>query len=241
MLKQEQLEELVVRSQTSRINVYREYCQHLFLSALYSQPKTAAVLFKGGTALRVAYQSPRYSEDLDFTLFSISNRELEDIILAVSDDLEKTNLNHKIEEAKETTGGYLANLAIKLYQEKLTISIQASRRKKNDRKPNVQLIRNDFIPPYTVLLLPEKELIEEKVQAALTRAKPRDLFDVYFLLRQGKIPVNLRSKLQPLIKIIEKNKLDFKPLANYLPASMTALANDFKNSLITEIGRFGYG
>src|SRR3989338_1798989 len=109
MLKQEQLEELVVRSQTSRINVYREYCQHLFLSALYSQPKTAAVLFKGGTALRVAYQSPRYSEDLDFTLFSISNRELEDIILAVSDDLEKTNLNHKIEEAKETTGGHLAN------------------------------------------------------------------------------------------------------------------------------------
>ena len=240
MLKEEQLQALVVKNQTSRVNVYREYCQHLFLSSLYSQPGAERVLFKGGTALRVAYQSPRYSEDLDFTLFSISNRELEDIILAVSDDLEKTNLNHKIEEAKATTGGYVANLAIKLYQERLTISIQASRRKKNGRKPNMQLIRNDFIPPYTVLLLPEEELIEEKVQAALTRAKPRDFFDIYFLLRGGKIPINLRQRLQPLVKTIEEGRLNFKPLVDYLPASMTALANDFKNTLMREIGRFGY-
>ena len=238
MLKREQLKELAIRNQTSKINVYREYCQHMFLSFLYSHDGTEKILFKGGTALRVVYQSPRYSEDLDFTLFSISNRELEDIILAVSGDLEKGNFDNKIAEAKETTGGYLAELTIKLYGEKLMVSIQASRRRKNNRKPNVQLVKNDFIPPYTALLLPETELIEEKIQAALARAKPRDFFDVYFLLRQGRVPINLRHKPQSLIKVVEKNKVDFRELLDLLPVSMTLLVNDFKNVFITEVDKF---
>lgn len=238
MLTKEQLQRLIIKSQTSKINIYREYCQHLFLSFLYGLRDTDQILFKGGTALRVAYQSPRYSEDLDFTLFNISDPELEDKILAISDSLEKTNLDNKIIEAKQTTGGYLAKLVVKLYQEEVTISIQASRRKKNHRQPNVQLINNDFIPPYTAVLLPENELIAEKIQAALTRSKPRDFFDVYFLLRQGKVPVNLRHQLRSLIKIVTENKVNFKQLSDYLPASMSLLVKDLSNIFIAEINKF---
>lgn len=238
MLTREQLQRLIVKNQTSKINIYREYSQHLFLSFLYSLRDTDQVLFKGGTALRVAYQSPRYSEDLDFTLFNISNPELENKILAVSDGLEKTNLDNKITEAKQTTGGYLAKLVVRLYGAEVTISVQASRRKKNHRQPNVQLINNDFIPPYTALLLPESELIAEKIQAALTRAKPRDFFDIYFLLRHGKVPVSLRHQLQSLIKTVAENKVNFKQLSDYLPASMNLLVKDFENIFITEISKF---
>jgi len=239
MLKKEELQRIITKAQTSPINVYREYCQHLVLSLLYTQKASEQVLFKGGTALRVAYQSPRFSEDLDFTLFNISNRKIEDLLLLVSEGLQQNNLSNQIVEAKKTTGGYLSKLIIDLYQEKVTILIQGSRRKKNHRKANVQLVRNEYIPQYTLLLLPELELITEKIQAALTRTKPRDLFDVYFLLRQGLVPVELRGKLKKLVEIVADNQVNFTGLANFLPASMAVLVKSFKDSFITEVNKFG--
>lgn len=40
--------------------------------AFYQEKEAEAILFKGGTALRLIYQSPRFSEDLDFSGFKIS-------------------------------------------------------------------------------------------------------------------------------------------------------------------------
>jgi len=238
MLKKEELQRIITKSQTSPINIYREYCQHLFLSILYTRKGSEQVLFKGGTALKIAYKSPRFSEDLDFTLFNITSRKIEDLLLLVSEGLTQHNLKNQIVEAKQTSGGYLSNFVFYLYQEKVIISIQGSRRKKNNRKANIQLISNDYIPQYTLLLLPEEELVEEKVQAALTRAKPRDFFDVYFLLRQGLIPVGLRNNLASLAETVNENKVDFAGLVDFLPASMTALAKSFKDSFVSEVNKF---
>lgn len=47
--------------------MWREYFQHLFLSYFYRQEQTDKMYFKGGTALRFLYKSPRFSEDLDFS------------------------------------------------------------------------------------------------------------------------------------------------------------------------------
>src|SRR5581483_4538838 len=46
----------------------RDYIQHLFLYLLYTAPRREKVgfHFKGGTAIRIVYGSPRFSEDLDF-------------------------------------------------------------------------------------------------------------------------------------------------------------------------------
>src|SRR3989338_1779982 len=67
MLSLESLREFTKKYQTKETNVLREYVQHLFLSSLYRFPGSERLLFKGGTALRIIYQSPRFSEDLDFT------------------------------------------------------------------------------------------------------------------------------------------------------------------------------
>jgi len=48
-------------------NIVREYFQHVFLGELYKLSNAEKLLFKGGTALRIVYGSPRFSEDLDFT------------------------------------------------------------------------------------------------------------------------------------------------------------------------------
>lgn len=67
MLSEKAVREFAVKYQTSELNITREYFQHLFLSALYSQSHSEKLGFKGGTALRIIFNSPRFSEDLDFT------------------------------------------------------------------------------------------------------------------------------------------------------------------------------
>lgn len=44
----------------------REYMQVLFLKALYGQKTGRGLIFLGGTALRLVYNTRRFSEDLDF-------------------------------------------------------------------------------------------------------------------------------------------------------------------------------
>ncbi|MDP1760196.1 MAG: nucleotidyl transferase AbiEii/AbiGii toxin family protein, partial [Candidatus Woesebacteria bacterium] len=61
-------------------NVVREYFQHIFLGELYKLPNSEKLLFKGGTALRIVYGSPRFSEDLDFSLFSVPDREVKSFV-----------------------------------------------------------------------------------------------------------------------------------------------------------------
>lgn len=67
MIADHVLKSLATKFQTTELNVRREYCQHLFLSYFYQQPLTDHIYFKGGTALRTLYNSPRFSEDLDFS------------------------------------------------------------------------------------------------------------------------------------------------------------------------------
>jgi len=67
MISNEALQALATKLQTTELNVRREYFQHLFLSYFYQQPLTDRIYFKGGSALRMLYHSPRFSEDLDFS------------------------------------------------------------------------------------------------------------------------------------------------------------------------------
>ncbi len=67
MLSLKNLNEFIKKLQTIPKNVVREYIQHLFLSCLYKIKGSEKLLFKGGTALRIIFGSPRFSEDLDFT------------------------------------------------------------------------------------------------------------------------------------------------------------------------------
>lgn len=54
--------------------VVREFREVLFLKDLMESPHGKNLVFKGGTALRPAYGSPRFSEDLDFAMLEDSLR-----------------------------------------------------------------------------------------------------------------------------------------------------------------------
>src|SRR3989338_3198255 len=81
MITHETLQKLAAQYQTGVFpNITREYFQHLFLSELYKLDGAENLLFKGGTALRIVYGSPRFSEDLDFSLIHISDYQKKEYV-----------------------------------------------------------------------------------------------------------------------------------------------------------------
>jgi len=239
MLSLEELNKIATKNQTSLVNIYREYCQNLFLSFFYREKSSNLVQFKGGTALRIYYKSPRYSEDLDFSMFKITKKKMEDMVLSALANLEKSNLKPEIEESKETTGGYLANLYLKVGENKVKIALQASKRKKTVKESNLILIDNEFIPPYVLHLLNETDLVTEKLEAALTRSHPRDFFDLYFLLRKGVVKKEQKELLKKTAKIVKESKIKFKKeLETFLPKSLHLVASDFQKIYLQELEKY---
>jgi len=64
MITQNQLKSLSKTYQMDGFTIFREYLQLVFLSYLYRERKSNRIYFKGGTAIRLLFDSPRFSEDL---------------------------------------------------------------------------------------------------------------------------------------------------------------------------------
>ena len=242
MISKKSIEELTRKQQTLEINIVREYFQHLFLSYLYQKKSSECILFKGGTALKIIYNSPRFSEDLDFSGFNIKFKGIENLILDTILDIEKSGILTKIEEGKSTTGGYLGVFLFKFFEYEISLQVEISlRRSKRKIKGEIILINNDYIPSYNLVGLPCSQLVEEKIQALLDRGKPRDFFDIYFLLRSD-LPIDKRNlNLFPVLKKLEDTKINFKrELKALLPKSYHMLLKDFKGVLRKEIKKYGF-
>lgn len=61
------LQDLSNKFGIDKYSILREYIQIRFLNELYSLPDSGKLVFKGGTALRLLFESNCFSEELDFT------------------------------------------------------------------------------------------------------------------------------------------------------------------------------
>lgn len=236
MLSQKSLEDFASEYRTEVLNVMREYLQNLLLSYLYQQPQAEHIAFKGGTALKILYRSPRFSEDLDFSS-NISVYRVKNILAHMLGQFKKQAIPFEILEAKETSGGYFALSRFETYGHKVNIEWNVSLRKKVKSEPI--LVTSDLIPPYQLMVLPLQELVSEKVAALLRRKKPRDFFDLYFLLRgryglESIIP--LKKKLMQEVKQLDAKTLK-RELKLFLPVTHHALLNQFTEILTNELSR----
>jgi predicted nucleotidyltransferase component of viral defense system len=56
-------------------NILREYLQYKILEIIFNSRLASKLSFLGGTALRVVHDNTRFSEDLDFDNFKLSEKE----------------------------------------------------------------------------------------------------------------------------------------------------------------------
>lgn len=239
MISEEFIKDLSIKYQTSGLNVRREYFQHLFLSYFYQQPKAADIYFKGGTNLRLLHQSPRFSEDLDFNSAFINFQEIEGLILDTLYQMEKENIKFNLKEAKKTTGGFLAAISFEGFDKPVVIQIEISQREE-EKKGETVAVANDYIPPYNVISVTENQLVFGKIRALLQRKKPRDFYDLYFMLR-SRLAIPQKSEVMPKIREVLKKTDDInfgKELKEFLPRSHWTIIRDFKAVLEREISRF---
>lgn len=238
MISQQSLEKFTKKHQTTKENIAREYCQHLFLSSLYRLPSSEKLLFKRGTALRFVYGSPRFSEDLDFTGINIYSLKLiEDLFVDTLSQIELTGIDISLKEAKSTTGGYLGVIHYNLYGLSEDMRFEISLRNGKRLRGEIVTIINDFIPVYTMVHLPSKEIVEGKVAALINRKKPRDFYDFYYILRHPELHRYIEKETLVRVKdILHKTQINFrKELSVLLPISHQMILKDFKSLLIKEI------
>ncbi len=239
MLNRETIKKLASQYRTTELNIAREYVQHLFLSFFYQEKHSDRVLFKGGTALRIVFQSPRFSEDLYFSGCGIDFARLETMLVDVMDKVSRTGVEIELSESKRTSGGYIGALDLSFSGYRPRILVEVSLRKKTAVKGEPVLVAGDFLPPYTVALLPRAVLIEEKLAAVLSRAKPRDYYDLYFLLRKGFISVEQRRPLVEIKRRLLQDKLSVsKELRDFLPLNQQKIIRDFHEILLREVSRY---
>ena len=245
MITKQFITELAIKLQTTEPNIAREYCQHLFLSYFYKKPKSEKILFKGGTALKIIFKSPRFSEDLDFSAINEGTITIQEINQLIDDTLTDIK-NEGIQYEKilnpgtqgETTGGYFAVIKMKMLEFDSEIRLQISFRSPNEAVSNTTLVQNEFISAYVMIYLTESLLVSEKIQALLDRKKPRDFFDLYFILRHSelvKFIPPIPSLKNQLLGVINQEKNIEKELKIFLPISYQTLLRNFKERLQKEI------
>lgn len=239
MIDEAFLKEYAARTGGGLLNVAREYLQHLFLTNFYRQPNCEKFLFKGGTALRLVFGSPRFSEDIDFTSL-INSKTYEGILENVWESFEREGIKSKLIESKATTGGHLAIVQFHLFGEKITIRNEVSSREKEIKKGESFVITSEIVPSYTVYLLPREKLVTEKIQALLTRGKPRDLFDLYFILRKEELRkvlrVDKKQRKQILDFLKKQNRAEInKELKILLPPDFWQVIKDLPTAIINQL------
>lgn len=236
MLSRAILDKLIADFRTSEQNVLREYLQHLLLSYLYQQEKSDGLAFKGGTALRILYGSPRFSENLDFSS-SLTEYHIKKLLFQTLSCIQKENVPLSTDESKATSGGYFARYVFELYDHKVPIEFNISLRDKVIPEPT--LVTSPFVSAYQCLTLPVNRLVWEKTDALLRRKKPRDYFDLYFLLRERRgidEIVKLKKKLLSLVKSLDPRFIKDE-LRLFLPVTQHGLLKDFPALLFSELSR----
>ncbi len=168
----------------------KDYLIELGLLSLSRSTKDELV-FKGGTCLYKFYGLDRFSEDLDFTV----RRKLdcEGAIRRMAPDMSAFGVEAEIRGLKKTRGTVSAAIKAKgpLYEGtprsvcgiRVEMNIESVARLKPERKTLDSMYSN--IPRFSILCMPEREVLAEKVRAIMTRAKARDVYDLGFLLGKG--------------------------------------------------------
>jgi predicted nucleotidyltransferase component of viral defense system len=238
MIDYQALKEVGGKEQTGIENVIREYLQNLFLKWFYRQSGSENFLFKGGTALKIVFNSPRFSEDLDFS--GIQNgTKYEDILIETMLGVKKEGIKNSLLESKATSGGWLANLSFNVFDKKITIRNEISFRKK-DLKGQNQFVSPEIIPAYRLITLAPELMVKEKTQAALSRQKSRDFFDIYFILRDKnlrkyfKLTEKERQKLIRLLQKMESRALE-EDIRYLVPISFHPIISNLPERLIKEL------
>ncbi|MCU0374526.1 MAG: nucleotidyl transferase AbiEii/AbiGii toxin family protein [Chitinophagaceae bacterium] len=173
--------------------ILREYLQYKILEILFEGQHASKFCFLGGTCLRIVHNNSRFSEDLDFDNFQISDTDFSAVSESIKEGLEKQG--YQIEMKQVIRGTYHCYIRFPglLYEQGLSgfktekILIQLDTEPQYfDFKPNY-FVLNKFDVTTGIFVTPPDLLLAQKFTALCSRKrkKGRDFFDIVFLLSKS--------------------------------------------------------
>ncbi len=187
MITKQELEQIAKLKRLTIENCEQDYFQDLLLFNLYSIVGKEFV-FKGGTCLYKIYKLNRFSEDLDFTV--TKKIDIDKILQKTIYSISSMNVGVIIKEKDEFQNQINIRMAFKgpLYkgnkETMLTIILNLSSRERPILPPKLEVVTSLYrdIPVFEVAAMDEKEILAEKIRTIVERNKPRDVYDLWFLL-----------------------------------------------------------
>lgn len=213
--------------------IIREYLQYKILQVVFDNSAYANKLcFLGGTCLRLVHENTRFSEDLDFDNFDLSEEDFESISSVIGKGLEKEGYEVEIKNTYKGAFHCYIRFPELLFKEGLSghreekILIQLDTEPQHfGFDPGLHIL-NKFDVFTEILTTPQDILLAQKFYAILNRkrAKGRDFFDVVFLLGKGIKPNYDYLKMKK--DIDSPDTLKEAVLTHCQNLDMTAMAKD---------------
>ncbi len=202
--------------------IVREEYEMILLNRIFESDFGNNLVFRGGTALRLAYKSPRYSDDLDFTQF-INIKESD--FKKWCKETEKAVLNLKLLEVLKKYYTLYAQFKITdpALEKAISIKIEISRRKGKwiKEKDYTLLTLSSEITPITVFAQVATVEQIKKEKLSISPPRIRDIFDLWFINQRINEPATMdfsgfttREIKQDLHKLLPKKQ--FKLIKNWL-------------------------
>lgn len=207
----------------------REYLQYKILEILFQSKYASKFVFWGGTCLRIVYNNRRFSEDLDFDNFDLSEQEFELVSEIIKTALEKLGYEVEIRNVMRAAfhcyirfPGLLFKMDLSGHKEaKILINLDTEPQKFDFQLDKHYL--NKFDVYTTIFTTPIDILLSQKFVAITQRKRPkgRDFFDAMVLMGRTKpnydflnLKLGLSSPKELKSHLIEKcEKFDFEFLA----------------------------
>jgi len=196
--------------------VVREEAELIFLQGLFESAISDGLVFKGGTALRLIYASPRFSEDLDFSeTRKITAPEFKKIITRIV----KSDTRFSIKGLASKYYTHLAQIRIKEPWQEIAFSMKIEIAKVSPKRLDLSYtnsLAKSSLSNISVMVraFTLEKILEDKFRCVEERKMPRDIFDIWFICQKTGKPFTLRNFGYPKGKIRQELR-KFLPRAFY--------------------------
>lgn len=231
-------------------NILREYLQYKILEILFDSNYANKLAFMGGTSIRIICGSNRFSEDLDFDNFDLTQEEFKELSEIIQNRL--TLEGHAVEIKAVFKNAFHSRIAF------LNILYENGISKHKDEKLMIRLDtepqRTEYEPDKTIInkfdvftrinVVPTDILLAQKLFAILNRKRTmgRDIYDAIFLFGRtrpdfgylrSKADINHQADLKKRL-LSRCEELDFEQLSRDLEPFLTNPSDTKKILLFSE-------
>lgn len=199
------------------------------------------LVFKGGTALYKFYNLNRFSEDLDFDVVG-KRFDVDSLIKRILRNFELTGMQRTLHEKMEHGNEINIRFAVRgpLYDgskgSMSRVTLNLSRRERPTEIHEKLLIASyQEMPSFELSVLDIKEIAAEKIRCIMTREKPRDIYDLWFLYKRGTfLDISLVNKKLKIYGL----KFDLKAFHEKVHEKRDMWVRDLKDLLIGTLPGF---